>query len=93
MSQLDLFDGEAATAVVHVFPVARRRDLIATIMRGLASRDEKQGERFWYKQVREIRRDLKSQGIPKAEIDRQMNDLLRQVQIEIDYRLDRWREG
>jgi hypothetical protein len=91
--QLDLFKDQKSSAAVHVFPVARRRDLIATIMRGLASRNEKQGERFWYAKVREIRSDLNKQGIPKSEIDAQLNDLLRQVQIEIDYRLDRWREG
>lgn len=91
--QLDLFSMTKGSAIVHVFPVSRRRDLIATIMHGLANRDEKQGERFWKSQVREIRRDLKKQGIQKPEIDAQLNALLRQVQIEIDYRLDRWREG
>lgn len=93
MNQLDLFTETKPVAAIHVFPVARRRDVIAAIMRGLAGLDEKQGERFWYKKVREIRRDLKNQGIRKAEIDAQMNDLLRAVQIEFDYRLDRWREG
>lgn len=91
--QFDLFDRRGASemsAILYAFPVARRSDLLSEIMRGLFSRDEKAGRRFWNSKVREIRRNLKSAGIASDEIEKQLSDLVRAVQIEIDYRADRW---
>jgi hypothetical protein len=93
MKQLDLFRDctmEVAPGVIQPFPIARRTDVLATIMTGLAARNERDGRKFWNASIREIKRQLKQAGVAKADIDKQIRDLTRAVQIEMDYRPHRW---
>ncbi|TIO52994.1 MAG: hypothetical protein E5X80_04905 [Mesorhizobium sp.] len=94
MSQLDLFTDYLPSLVeppvLIAFPLSRRRDLIAETARGLATRNQSEGRKFWNRQVKSIRRDMKAKGIAKVEIDRQISDFIRVINIELDYRAGHW---
>lgn len=99
MSQLDLFT-DYLPSLVHkeppvliAFPLSRRMDLIAETARGLVIRNVPEGRKFWNRQVKAIRRDMKANGIPKVEIDRQISDFIRVINIELDYRAGHWSSG
>ncbi|MER8699699.1 DUF6074 family protein [Mesorhizobium sp. M1273] len=92
MTQLDLFNDYklAQKPLLIAFPLCRRRDLIAETARGLATRNQSDGRKFWNRQVKAIRRDMKANGIPKVEIDRQVSEFIRVINVELDYRAGHW---
>jgi Family of unknown function (DUF6074) len=88
--QRDLFDDfqPRQSGSIIAFPVHRRTDLISEVVRGLLHRNEADGRRFWHSQVKSIRLDMKASGIPQADIDRQISELVRAVNVQLDYRCD-----
>lgn len=87
--QFDLFDRPKGPATIIAFPLARRKGAVHDIALELARREYDQGKALWKAHVAEIRKAMKSAGIPAkiitAELERYGNEVARQVHILENY--------
>ncbi|MHA6644575.1 DUF6074 family protein [Mesorhizobium sp. A623] len=83
--QLDLFTfpKEARkAATVYRFPLCRRADLIRKITADLLSREERAGRKFWIAHIKELRRELRAEGLRGTGADHEIHDYTLAVRAE-----------
>jgi hypothetical protein len=71
--QLDLFDSARPPAVVHVFPLHRRADLVRKIAAALNVRSYSAGQRYWSLHVKQERAKLARAGFSPNEVDAEIS--------------------
>ena len=70
--QLELFTRRKGPATVYRFPLARRADLVRATARELCSRSYEDGRRYWTTHAQRMRRELKSSGLSRSEIEKEI---------------------
>lgn len=69
--QLDLFTAKErkGPATVYRFPLHRRAALIRETAAELCARSYDEGKRYWSRHAQKLRRDLRADGLSRAEIE------------------------
>lgn len=70
--QLELFN--RPRAVVHAFPLARRRQLVRNTARWLEMREGKQRDRFWRSTLNHLTAELQLAGLDRPTIELELAD-------------------
>ena len=84
--QLDLFtvqkEAPKEAATIYRFPLCRRADMIRVMAAELLKLPYADGKRHWNRHVQKLRRELRTAGLRRTDIDFEIREYARAVRIE-----------